>query len=174
MDYLPFPGGTQFIHFIRANYLERFFPQLMDVSQFSRRFRAVSQWIEPLRRSWVLQLLDGNETQFCVDTKPLSVVGVKRSERHSEFAGSADYGYRSACRLYYFGDKFTLLSTVNGLPIAFDLVPANTDERPGGCQRLNPLRRQKIFRRSMAGSGPTGDEKSCANAPTSKSNLHGF
>lgn len=30
MDYLPFPGETQFISFIRANYLD-WFPELLDV-----------------------------------------------------------------------------------------------------------------------------------------------
>ncbi len=38
MDYLPFPGETQFIGFIRANY-GHWFPELLDRSQFNRRLR---------------------------------------------------------------------------------------------------------------------------------------
>ncbi|MEM6404485.1 MAG: hypothetical protein AAF757_30380 [Cyanobacteria bacterium P01_D01_bin.116] len=38
MDFLPFPGETQFLDFIRANYLE-WFPNLLDQSQFNRRLR---------------------------------------------------------------------------------------------------------------------------------------
>ena len=34
MDYLPFPGETQFIGFMRANYGE-WFPDLLDQSQFN-------------------------------------------------------------------------------------------------------------------------------------------
>jgi hypothetical protein len=36
MDYLPFPGETQFIGFIRANY-GQWFPDLLERSQFNRR-----------------------------------------------------------------------------------------------------------------------------------------
>ena len=64
MDYLPFPGETQFMGFIRANYGE-WFPNLLDKTQ----------------------------------------------------------------KMKYFGYKLVMLSTLQGLPIAYELVPANTDER---------------------------------------------
>ena len=38
MDYVPFPGETQFIGFIRANY-GQWFPNLLERSQFNRRLR---------------------------------------------------------------------------------------------------------------------------------------
>ncbi|WP_315789244.1 hypothetical protein [Fischerella sp. JS2] len=38
MDYLPFPGETQFLGFIRGNYKE-WFPNLLDQTQFHRRLR---------------------------------------------------------------------------------------------------------------------------------------
>ena len=47
MDYLPFPGETQFIGFIRANY-RQWFPQLLTQSQFNRRLRKLEQMIETL------------------------------------------------------------------------------------------------------------------------------
>ncbi len=37
-EFMPFPSETQFIEFIRANYLD-LFPQLLDQSQFNRRAR---------------------------------------------------------------------------------------------------------------------------------------
>jgi uncharacterized lipoprotein len=52
MDYLPFPGETQFIGFIRANY-QGWFPNLLTQSQFNRRFRKLEQMLETLRRKWV-------------------------------------------------------------------------------------------------------------------------
>ena len=55
MDYLPFPGETQFLGFIRANYRE-WFPELLDQSQFNRRLRQLGQMLEMLRRTWVKQL----------------------------------------------------------------------------------------------------------------------
>src|SRR5712692_5924481 len=38
MDFIPFPGETQFLGFMRANYLD-LFPQLLAQSQFNRRAR---------------------------------------------------------------------------------------------------------------------------------------
>ncbi|WP_414756756.1 IS982 family transposase [Anabaena sp. CCY 9910] len=128
MDYLPFPGETQFLGFIRANYRE-WFPNLLDQSQFNRRLRKLDGMLEQLRRSWVEQLLAPEEKYFLLDTKPLPVLGLKRDKRHSDFAGNATPGWCAARQMRYFGYKLVMLSTWDGLPIAYDIVPANTDER---------------------------------------------
>ena len=41
MDYLPFPGETQFLAFIKANY-HQWFPHLLTQSQFNRRLRKLA------------------------------------------------------------------------------------------------------------------------------------
>jgi hypothetical protein len=128
MDYLPFPGETQFIGFIRANY-GKWFPNLLERSQFNRRLRKLGDDIEILRRTWVRKLVGENANSFVIDTKPIPVVGYRRSKKHSDFDGSADYGYCAARKMNYFGYKLVVLSTLKGLPVAYDLVPANTDER---------------------------------------------
>lgn len=128
MDYLPFPGETQFLGFIRANYIQ-WFPHLLDQSQFNRRLRKLGLMLEMLRRTWVKQLGATDETSLVIDTKPIPVVGYRRSKRHSNFRGSADYGYCAARKMKYFGYKLVMLSTLEGIPIAYDLVSANTDER---------------------------------------------
>lgn len=128
MDFVPFPGERQFLGFMRANYLD-LFPQLLDQSQFNRRARALRLLVEQLRRYWLRQLGVTDETQFLLDTKPVPVVGYKRSKRHSDFAGSADYGCCISRNLKYFGYKLVTITTLDGLPVVYDLVPANTDER---------------------------------------------
>ena len=128
MDYLPFPGETQFIGFIRANY-GQWFPQLLDRSQFNRRLRKLGAMLEMLRRTWVRELGGLDAVSLVIDTKPIPVVGYRRSKRFSDFQGSADYGYCAARKMKYFGYKLVVLSTLQGLPIAYDLVSANTDER---------------------------------------------
>lgn len=128
MDYLPFPGETQFLGFIGANYRE-WFPNLLEPSQFNRRLRKLGVMLEMLRRTWVKQLGATDEVSLVIDTKPIPVVGYRRSKRHSDFHGSADYGYCAARKLKYFGYKLVMLSTLEGIPIAYELVSANTDER---------------------------------------------
>lgn len=128
MDYLPFPGETQFLGFIQANYAS-WFPHLLGQSQFNRRLRRLDGMLEQLRRSWVVELGATAETHLLIDTKPLPVLGLKRDKTRSDFSGNAAPGYCAARQMYYFGYKLTLLSTWDGIPIAYDLVPANTDER---------------------------------------------
>ena len=70
-----------------------------------------------------------DETHFLIDTKLLPVLGLKRDKTRSDFSGNAAPGYCAARQIYYFGYKLTLLSTWNGIPIAYNLAAANTDER---------------------------------------------
>ena len=128
MDYFPFPGETQFLAFIKANY-HQWFPHLLTQSQFNRRLRKLAHIIENLRRSWVLQLGAADATNFIIDTKPIPVVGYNRNKLKSDFEGSASYGYCATRKMKYFGYKLVIICTLNGIPIAYDLVPANTDER---------------------------------------------
>src|SRR5262249_11691096 len=94
-DFIPYPGETQFIGFMRANYLH-LFPKLFDQSQFHRRARALRFLVERLRQAWLLQLGVRDPKQLLLDTKPIPVLGYKRSKEHSEFVGQAAYGYCAA------------------------------------------------------------------------------
>ena len=143
-DFLPFPGETQFLGYIRANYLE-LFPKLVDQSQFNRRARSLRLLVEELRRHWLATLGVLHETAFLLDTKPVPVIGYKRQKSHSEFRQSAGFGYCVARRLHYFGYKLVALTTFDGLPIVYELVPANTDEREAAEEVLAAVLRCDIF-----------------------------
>ena len=82
MDYLPFPGETVFLGFIRGNY-QQWFPNLLDPRQFNRRLRKLDGMLEKLRQSWVEQLGRLSEKYFILDTKPLPVLGLKRDKRQA-------------------------------------------------------------------------------------------
>jgi hypothetical protein len=127
-EFLPFPSETQFIEFIRANYLDMF-PKLLDQSQFNRRARWLHRLVEQLRRYWLIQQGVLQQSCFLLDTKPIPVIGYKRDKRQSDFLGSANYGFCASRNLKYFGYKLVMVSTLDGLPVVYDLVPANLDER---------------------------------------------
>ncbi len=143
-DFIPYPGETQYVGYIRANYL-REFPKLVDQSQYNRRARGLRHMVEILRREWLSELGVDDPKQLLVDTKPIPVMGYKRSKAHSEFAGSADYGHCAARNLNYFGYKLVMLTTLEGMPIVYDLVPANTDERAAAEVVLQQVRDCDIF-----------------------------
>jgi hypothetical protein len=127
-DYIPYPSETQFIGFIRANYLE-LFPKLVDQSQYNRRARSLYKLVEELRRFWIIQKGWHQQACYLMDTKPVPVMGYKRSKSRSDFLGSANYGHCVSRNLKYFGYKLITITTLDGIPIIYDLVPANLDER---------------------------------------------
>lgn len=127
-EFIPFPSETQYIGFIRANYLA-LFPKLVDQSQFNRRARALRLLVEQLRRYWLVQKGWHLGNRYLLDTKPVPVLGYKRNKSRSDFSGSASFGQCVSRNLKYFGYKLVTVSTLFGIPMVYDLVPANTDER---------------------------------------------
>ena len=143
-EYMPYPSETQFIEFIRANHIA-LFPKLLDQSQFNRRARALHRLLEELRRYWLAKQGVFQHSCFLLDTKPIPVVGYKRSKHRSDFLGNAGYGYCASRNLKYFGYKLVMISTLNGTPIAYDLVPANLDERLAAEAVIDNLSSCDIF-----------------------------
>ena len=127
-DFIPYPGENQFIGYIKANYLD-LFPEIITQSQFNRRARNLRLLVEEMRRYWLRDLGFLKQDELLLDTKPIPVVGYKRSKKRSAFAGSANYGYCASRKMKYFGYKLVAVCTLEGIPIVYELVPANTDER---------------------------------------------
>jgi hypothetical protein len=82
MDYLPWTEETQFIRFIRANY-GQWFPNLLERSQFNRRLRKLGRMLEMLRREWIKELGGLDAVSLVIDTKPIPIVGYRRSKKKS-------------------------------------------------------------------------------------------
>ena len=143
-DFIPYPAETQYLEFIRANYLP-LFPKLVDQSQFNRRARALQFMVEELRRYWIIQKGWNLHTNYLLDTKPVPVLGYKRRKSRSDFAGHANYGYCASRDLKYFGYKLVMLSTLEGLPIVYELVPANLEERLAAEAVIDYLGNCQIF-----------------------------
>ena len=136
-DFLSYPGESQFLAHIRANYLA-LFPRLLERSQFNRRARALRLLVEQMRHAWLIQLGITGCTCFLLVTKPVPVVGVKRSNRHSDFAETASYGRCVSRNWMYYGYKLVALTTLSGLPVVYELVPANSTE-PQAAEALIDL-----------------------------------
>ncbi len=75
----------------------------------------------------------------------MPVLGYKRGKTHSAFAGSAGHGHRAARQVDYFGYKLVVLTTLDGLPVVYDLVSANTDERDAAAVVLQRVKECDIF-----------------------------
>ena len=77
------------------------FPNLLTQSQFNRRARGLRYLLELMRRDWLLDTGLGQANIYLLDSKPLPVVGY----------------------------KLVLISTVDGIPVCYELAAANTEER---------------------------------------------
>jgi len=143
-DFIPYPGENQFVGYIKANYFS-LFPKLITQSQFNRRARNLRLLVEEMRRYWLRDLGFLNRGDLLLDTKPIPVMGYKRSKKRSDFAGSASYGYCASRNLKYFGYKLVSVCTLEGIPLVYELVPANTDERLAGESILYSLRGCYIY-----------------------------
>lgn len=127
-EFLQFKSERKFLGFMHGNYLEMF-PDMVDQAQFNRRSRALRLVINKLRSHLADSLGAQLASLYILDTEPVPVVGYKRPKEKSDFFGSAEYGYCKSKNLHYWGYKFVMLVTSDGIPVAFELVPANTDER---------------------------------------------
>jgi len=143
-DFFPFPGENQFLGFIRANYLN-LFPRLLDQSQFNRRARGLHLLLEQLRKHWAVMLGVTQQTQFLLDAKPVPVVGYKRDKSHSHFRSTAEFGVCVSRKMKYFGYKLIMLSTLDGIPVAYELVAANTDDREAADEVLWSIHNCDVF-----------------------------
>ena len=143
-DFIPYPGEQQFVGYIRANHLD-LFPRLLGQSQFNRRARRLRLLVEALRRDWLVELGVEHAEHFLIDTKPIPVVGYKRSKSRSNFAGSAAYRYCASRNLHYFGYKLVMVTTLDGLPVLYELVPANVEERQAAETVLDRLVNAQVF-----------------------------
>ena len=143
-DFIPYPGENQYLGYMRANYLD-LFPKLLSQGQYNRRARNLRLLVEMMRRKWLEELGLLSEQNYLLDTKPVPVMGYKRSKKRSDFAGSAGYGYCASRNMKYFGYKLVALSTFEGIPLVYELVPANTDERLAAESILYWLRGCHVF-----------------------------
>ena len=143
-DYIPYPGENQYVGYIKANY-PGLFPDLITQSQYNRRARNLRLLVERMRQYWLKELGFLTQTDLLLDTKPIPVMSYKRSKKRSDFAGSADYGHCVSRNMKYYGYKLVSLCTLDGIPIVYELVPANTDERLAAESVLYALRGCRVY-----------------------------
>lgn len=105
----------------QLGYLPRF-----SVSRFNRRLHALYETL------WQVLMLTGevlsSGTVFILDTAPLPVCKRVRAKRCRKVQGKDFEGYCASKGEYYFGWQLHLLCDAQGIPVAFEILPAKWDE----------------------------------------------
>ena len=109
---------------------ERFFAHLFPgvvglwPSSLNRRLRRLRRFLEPLRRAVVPDLVGEPET-LIVDSTLLSVLHPRQVKQSAGFDGAAWVRWGS---FSVYGVKLHLLCASNGVPVSYELTPANVAE----------------------------------------------
>jgi len=95
----------------------------LSVSRFNRRLHALSDWLYGIVT--VLGELFASGEVFIIDSMPMPVCKRIRARRCKKVRGKAYCGYCAAKREKFFGWRLHLICTADGVPVAFDLLPAS-------------------------------------------------
>ena len=98
----------------------------LSVSRFNRRLHALQEVLWQLTQ--VLSAVFAAGTVYIIDTLPLPVCKRVRAQRCKKVQGKAFWGYCAAKDELFFGWQLHLLCDAQGVPVAFDVLPARWDE----------------------------------------------
>lgn len=93
----------------------------MYPSSFHRRVRKLRRFLEPVRRS-VLGELVGDPETLLIDSTLLSVIHPRQVSQGAGFDGAAWVRWGT---FSVYGVKLHLLCSTNGVPLSYELTPAN-------------------------------------------------
>lgn len=116
--------------------LGHLFPYLPKQPGYNKRMRALAPQIVRL-----LNLVAFSSPSWCdnirlLDSTPVPCAASRETVKRSDFAGHASYGYCASHSRYFWGFRLYLLCASDGMPIAFELAPANASEREVAAEML--------------------------------------
>lgn len=122
------PNETRFLRLAKQR-LGHLFPYIPGQSGFNKRLRRLTpQLLE------AVTLLARLAPSFCdrlrlLDSTPVPCAASRETVRRSALAGHGGYGYCRSHSRWFWGFRLYLLCSPEGLPIGFELAPANAPER---------------------------------------------
>ena len=133
--FMGLPNDRQFLAFARWR-LGHLFRYLPKQPGYNKRLRALAPTIAQL-----ITHLAVSSPSFCdglrlLDSTPVPCGQSRETARRSELAGYAAYGWCKSHSRFFWGFRLYLLCASDGMPICFELAPANTPERQVAAEML--------------------------------------
>jgi hypothetical protein len=134
--FLAVPNDRKFLAFARWR-LGHLFRYLPKQPGYNKRLRALAPTI-----ARVITELAVCSPSFCdglrlLDSTPVPCGQSRETARRSELAGYAAYGWCRSHSRYFWGFRLYLLCAPDGMPIRFELAPANAPERKVAHEMLD-------------------------------------
>jgi hypothetical protein len=130
------PNERRFLRLAKQR-LGHLFPYIPGQSGFNKRLRQLApQLLE------AITLLARLSPSFCdrlrlLDSTPVPCAASRETVRRSSLAGIGGYGYCRSHSRWFWGFRLYLLASPDGLPIGFELAPANAPERIVAAELLD-------------------------------------
>jgi len=125
---LGFTSEARFIRHAKAN-LCSWFPYVPDRPGYNKRLRRSGQLLQHVTAYLARQCPSFHDDLWLVDSTPVECGRSRETAKRSDLAGWATYGYCASHSRYFWGLRLHLIATPSGLPVAFALTGAKTDER---------------------------------------------
>jgi Transposase DDE domain len=125
---LGYTSERRFIRYAKTN-LKPWFPYLPQRAAYNKRLRAAGSTIQHIISALARDCPSYSDDLWLVDSTPVECGRSRETTKRSDMAGHASYGYCASHSRWFWGLRLHLIATTSGLPIAYALTSANTDER---------------------------------------------
>ena len=129
------PSERRFLRLAMTR-LGHLFPYLPKQPGYNKRMRALAPQIVRLLNAIAFASPSWCDNVRLLDSTPVPCGHSRETVKRSEFAGHAAYGYCASHSRYFWGFRLYLLCAPDGMPIAFELAPANAPEREVAAEML--------------------------------------
>lgn len=125
---LGFTSEARFIRHAHAH-LRPWFPYLPDRPGYNKRLRHSGQMLQHVIAYLARSCPSFTDDIWLVDSTPVECGRSRETTKRSDLAGWATYGYCASHSRFFWGLRLHLVTTPSGLPVAYALAGAKTDER---------------------------------------------
>jgi hypothetical protein len=132
---LDIPSERHFLRFAICR-LSHLFPYLPKQPGYNKRMRTLAPQIVRLLNVVAFSSPSWYDKIRLLDSTPVPAGASRETVKRSAFAGHAAYGYCTSHSRYFWGFRLYLLCASDGMPIAFELAPANAPEREVAAEML--------------------------------------
>ncbi len=129
------PSERRFLRFAMTR-LGHLFSYVPKQPGYNKRMRALAPQIVRLLNAIAFSSPSWCDNLRLLDSTPVPCGASHETVKRSEFAGHAAYGYCASHSRYFWGFRLYLLCAADGMPIAFELAPANVPEREVAAEML--------------------------------------
>jgi hypothetical protein len=149
------PSERRFLRFATVR-LGHLFPYLPKQPGYNKRMRALAPQIVRTLNIVAMASPSWCDNVRLLDSTPVPCAASRETVKRSEFAGHAGYGYCASHSRYFWGFRLYLLCAPDGMPIAFELAPANAPEREVATEMLRRVELEGYT--VIADKGFSGDD----------------